>query len=254
MKLLKSLGFYLILSISSPAFSQVIPVEPLTKGFFITQQTMTMLHERRDAELTVIVVMGHPGHFDLKVGDHFVKNQTARMMGALPYRSKIKTNVVILDSPSFLQGIGARSSNNHLERIESVITFYKEKFNLPIWLFGHSDGSISVSEYLNQSNDSKKLLAGAVLSAGRDETRITKDWKTPALIIHHEKDACDVTTFGGAQRYFNRIKEKNTSATEFATVVGGTSSGAPCSTGYHMYEGAFGETLGLIEDFMAKHK
>jgi alpha-beta hydrolase superfamily lysophospholipase len=162
--------------------------------------------------------------------------------------------VVIFDSPLFLQGISARSNNDHLGRIESVVKYYKNKFNLPVWLFGHSDGSISVSEYLNGSNESNKLLAGGILSAGRDETRVTKDWKTPALVLHHEKDACDVTTFGGAQRYFTRIKEKNTSATEFATVVGGISSGAPCSTGYHMYEGAFGETLGLIEDFMAKHK
>jgi hypothetical protein len=254
MKLLKSLGIFLILSISIPAFSQVIPVDPLTKGFFITQQTMTMLHERRDAELTVIVIMGHPGHFDLKVGDHFVKNQTARMMRDLPYRSKVKTNVVILDSPLMLQGVGSRSNSDHLSRIESVIKFYKERFNIPVWLFGHSDGSISVSEYLNKSNDSRKLVAGVILSAGRDETRITEDWKIPTLVLHHEKDACHVTTFGGAQRYFTRIKEKNTSATEFSTVVGGTSSGAPCSTGYHMYESAFGETLGLIEDFMAKHK
>jgi hypothetical protein len=251
---LKSISFYLALLISTPTLSQVIPVDPLTKGFFITQQTMTMLHEIRGAELTVIVVMGHPGHFGLKTGDHFVKNQTARMMRDLPYRSKIKTNVVILDSPLFLQGIGARSNSDHLSRIESVVAFYKEKFNVPVWLFGHSDGSISVSEYLNGSNDSNKLLAGAILSAGRDETRATKDWKTPALVLHHEKDACDVTTFGGAQRYFTRIKEKNTSATEFATVVGGISSGAACSTGYHMYEGAFDETLGLIEGFIARHK
>lgn len=254
MLILRSLSFYLALLISTPALSQVIAVEPLTKGFFITQQTMTMPYERHDAELTVIVVMGHPGHFDLKVGDHFVKNQTARMMRDLPYRLKIKANVVIFDSPSFLQGISARSNSDHLDRIESVVAFYKNKFNVPVWLFGHSDGSISVSEYLNRSNDIKNPLAGAILSAGRDETRITNDWKTPALVLHHEKDACDVTTFGGAQRYFTRIKEKNTSSTEFATVVGGISSGAPCSTGYHMYEGAFDETLGLIENFIAKHK
>jgi len=251
---LKCLCFYLMLWVTAPAFSQVIPIEPLTKGFFTTQQTMTMLHEGRDAELIVIVIMGHPGHFNLRAGDHFVKNQTARMMRDLPYRSKVKTNVVILDSPFLLQGLGSRSNNDHLSRIESVIKFYKERFNVPVWLFGHSDGSISVSEYLNRSNDSRKSVAGVILSAGRDETRITEDWKIPALVLHHEKDACDVTTFYGAKRYFNRIKQTNTSASEFATVVGGISSGAPCSTGYHMYEGAFGETLGLIEDFVARHK
>jgi hypothetical protein len=255
MTFLKRLCFYLALSITAPALSQVIPVEPLTKGFFVTQQTMTMLHERRDAELIVIVIMGYPGHFDLKIEDSYVKNQTARMMRDLPsYRSKAKINVVIFDSPSLLQGISARSNNDHLNRIESVVKFYKEKFNLPIWLFGHSDGSISVSEFLNRSIDSRKSVAGAILSAGRDETRIAEDWKTPTLVLHHEKDACEVTTFYGAKRYFNRIKQTNTGPTEFATVIGGISSGAPCSTGYHMYQGAFEETLGLIEDFIGRHK
>jgi len=249
---LKHLSFYIALSITTPSLSQVIPVEPLTKGFFVTQQTMTMLYERNDPALTVIVVMGHPGHFDLKIGDNFVKNQTARMMRDLWYRSKIKANVVILDSPFLLQGLSSRYGSDHMSRIESVVRFYKEKFNVPIWLFGHSDGSISVSEYLNKSNDSKKMLAGVILSAGRDETSIKEDWKTPALILHHENDACDVTTFNGAKRYFMRIKKVNTGPTEFATVFGGTNSGPPCSTGFHMYEGAFDETLSLIEEFIAR--
>ena len=242
------------ISLNASAFSQVIAVDPLSRGLFVTHQTMTMLYERADAEVTLVLVMGHPGHFGLKVGDFFVKNQTARMMRDLTYSSKLKANVVILDSPFPLQGIGARSSSDHLERIESVIKFYRNRLNVPVWLMGHSDGSISVSEYLNRSEASRSLVSGAVLSAGRDETRIKEDWKVPTLVIHHEKDGCDVTTFNGAKRYFSRIKETNTSASEFAIVVGGTTSGHPCSTGFHMYEGAFGETLGLIEAFITRQK
>jgi len=254
MKYLTQLAVALCISFSTPAFSQVIPVEPLTKGLFRTQQTMTILYERGDAELTIVTVMGYPGHFGLKIGDIFVKNQTAWMMRGITYRQKIKANVVILDSPFHLQGIDARSNSDHLSRIESVVKHYKERLKVPVWLFGHSDGSISVSEYLNRSDETRRSLVGAILSAGRDETRIKEDWKIPALVIHHERDGCDVTTFNGAKRYFARIKKVNTSHSEFATVLGGMSSGAPCSTGYHMYEGAFGETLGLIEDFIARHK
>jgi hypothetical protein len=254
MKYLKYLFLALSVSYSVQVFAQVIPVEPLTKGLFGTQQTMTMLYERSDAELTIVAVMGHPGHFGLKVGDLFVKNQTARMMRDITYRTKIKANVVILDSPFPLQGISARSSSDHLSRIESVVKYYRERLKVPVWLFGHSDGSISVSEYLNRSDETRSSLVGAILSAGRDETRVKGDWKVPSLVIHHEKDGCDVTTFNGAKRYFARIKESNTSPSEFATVVGGVSSGAPCSTGYHMYEGTFGETLSVIEDFISRQK
>lgn len=234
------------------AFSQVIPVEFLSAGFFGARQTMTMLHERSDAALTVVVVMGHPGSFGLKVGDSFVKNTTARMMRELVYRPKIKAHVVILDSPIPLQGVGARSSKDHLDRIDSVVKFYEDKLKVPIWLFGHSDGSISVSEYMNRPNTSRLSVSGVILSAGRDETRIKQDWKIPALVIHHGKDGCDVTTFNGAKRYFKQIQETNTARVEFAEVVDGVSSGPFCSTGHHMYKGAFGETLGLIEGFIGQ--
>ena len=237
-----------------PAFSQVIPVEFLSAGFYGARQTMTMLHERTDATLTVVVVMGHPGSFGLKAGDSFVKNTTARMMRDLTFRSKIKAHVVILDSPIPLHGVGARSSKDHLDRIDSVVKFYEDKLNVPIWLFGHSDGSISASEYLNRPSTSRQSISGVILSAGRDETRIKEDWKIPALVIHHEKDGCDVTTFNGAKRYFKKIQETNTAPVEFAVVVGGMSSGPPCSTGYHMYEAAFGETLGLLEDFLSRRQ
>lgn len=244
----------LTLFLNTSAFSQVIAVDPLSRGLFVTHQTMTMLYERADADVTLVLVMGHPGHFGLKVGDFFVKNQTANMMRNLTYSSKLRANVVIMDSPFLLQGIGARSNSDHLGRIESVIKFYRDRLKVPVWLMGHSDGSISVSEYLNRSEASRGLVSGAVLSAGRDETRIKEDWKVPTLVIHHEKDGCDVTTFNGAKRYFSRIVEINTSVSEFAIVVGGISSGHPCSTGFHMYEGAFGEFFWFIEDFMTRQK
>lgn len=254
MKYLASLVVVILSCCPIVAFSQVIPVEPLTRGFFGAQQTMTMLHEQNDAELIVVVVMGYPGSFGLRAGDQLVKNTTARMMRDLTNRSEIKASVVILDSPFLLQGIGARSSSDHLDRIQSVVKHYRERYKVPVWLFGHSDGSISVAEYLNRSEETRKSLAGAILSAGRDETRIREDWKAPVLVLHHESDGCDVTTFNGAKRYFSLIKEVNSGSTEFSAVVGGTRSGAPCSTGFHMYEGAFGEALEIVANFIARHK
>ena len=75
----------------------------------------------------------------------------------------------------------------------------------------------------------------------------------PTLVIHHEKDECQWTTFDGAKRYHAQIKNKSM-PTEFTTVIGGFRSGQPCSTGFHMYDGAFEETLDLIEDFLSRHK
>lgn len=244
-----------LLFIATPALPEVIPIEPPTRGFFGSQPTMTMPYQRSDAELTIVVIMGHPGRFGLKVGDFSVKNTTAQMMRDFVYRTRVKANVVILDSPHLLQTIGDRSTSDHLIRIESVVKFYSDKFQLPVWLLGHSMGSISVSEYLNRSSENRSSLAGAILSAGMNETRITEDWNTPALVIHHEKDGCEGTTFSSAKRYFGRIKERNSKVTELATVRGGFSlGGPPCSTGYHMYQGAYEEVFKLVEDFIERQK
>jgi len=253
MKSLNLVLFLLAFGMSSSALSNVLPVEPLSKGLFGTRPTMTFLSEASNAEVTLVVVMGYPGHTGLKPGDIEIKNQTARMLLALPYRQRIKANVVILDSPSPLQGISARSSADHLERIHSVVKFYLNKLNKPVWLFGHSDGSVSVSEYLNRSTETRNSVAGIVLSAGRSETRITDDWSVPALVLHHDSDGCDVTPYEGAKRYYSAITARNSFPTELATVRGGVSSGSPCSTGFHMYERAYGEALTYIEDFLYRN-
>lgn len=251
---MRAIALLLGLLISAPTISEVIPVEPFSKGFFGTYQTMTFLEKQDKAELTVVVIMGYPGNFGLKPGDIWVKNQTAWLMLELIKRSKITANVVILDSPFDLKDFGARSSGDHIERIESVVKYYSEKFKLPIWLFGHSDGSISVSEYLNYSDRTRKSIVGAILSSGRNEIRITEDWKIPVLVMHHEKDGCVWTTFNNAKRNFAKIQKTNKANSEFATVVGGYEGPQPCSNGFHMYSGAFSEALDLIENFIVRNK
>ena len=57
-------------------------------------------------------------------------------------------NVVVFDSPVNLP-VGtlypsSRASADHLMRIDSVVRYYKNKFNLPIWLMGHSNGVPSI--------------------------------------------------------------------------------------------------------------
>lgn len=253
MKLFKHLVFCFAFFLTSKAFCQVIQVEPITKGLFGTINTMTMLYESTNAEITIVVILGYPGKVSLKVGDVGIQQQTASMMRNFSYNGKVKSNIVILDSPYFLQDLGARSNSDHLGRIESVVKFYSDRFKLPVWLFGHSDGSVSVSEFLNRSENNRKLLAGAILSGGRDETRIRDDWKLPTLVIHHEKDACRFTTFWGAKQYFALIKKKNSKPVEFAEITLGFDYSDPCSTGTHMYEGAYSEATHYIGDFIYRY-
>jgi alpha-beta hydrolase superfamily lysophospholipase len=53
-----------------------------------------------------------------------------------------------------------------------VISFYKAMTSKPIFLIGHSNGSLSIAEFLNQSSDHQKLISGVIFSGGRNETEL----------------------------------------------------------------------------------
>ena len=214
---------------------------------------MTMLWEVPGADLTLVLLPGHPGRTGIQPGDVAVNNQTARLMQGMLTYAGLKMNLVVFDSPEPLQGIGARAAGSHQVRVEEVVRFYRERLGRPLWLMGHSDGSISVSEFLNRSDSNRHAVAGAILSASRNEARITTDWRLPVLVLHHERDGCDVTTYANAKRTFQAIERRNSGPTHFDTVVTGGASGPPCSTGYHMYERAYGEVRNYIGEFLKRH-
>ena len=50
-----------------------------------------------------------------------------------------------------------RSEKDHIIRVESVINYYKSKTKLPIILFGHSNGGVSVEILLNHLTKENKI-------------------------------------------------------------------------------------------------
>lgn len=233
---------------------EVVSVDSAAGGLLGAKTTLTMLWENPGADLTLVLVLGHPGRTGLKPGDVVVNNQTARMMQGLVGAPGPRIHLVVFDSPIALHGVGARASTDHQTRLSEVVQYYQVRLQRPVWLMGHSDGSLSVSEFLNRSPQNRSALAGAILSASRNETRITDDWAVPTLMIHHERDGCDVTTYPQAVRTHQTISRRNSAPTEMVTVVGGTASGPPCSTGFHMYERAYTEVRGAISAFLDKYR
>ncbi len=230
----------------------VIPVESAAPGIFSSRTTMTMLWEVPDADLTLVLLPGYPGRLGIRPGDVAVNNQTVRLMQDMLTFAGVRMNLVVFDSPDPLQGVGARAAGSHQVRLEEVVRFYRQRLGRPVWLMGHSDGSISVSEFLNRSEANRRAVAGAILSASRNETRISVDWAMPVLMIHHERDACDVTTYASAIRTHQSVARRNSGPTRFETVITGSASGPACSTGYHMYERAAGEVRHYIAEFIGR--
>ena len=73
---------------------------------------------------------------------------------------------VLVDTPYDL-GAGMRNSRSirdHQQRILNVVRYCKEKLNLPIWIFGHSMGTVSVTEFVNGGIDQSKLISGVIVA------------------------------------------------------------------------------------------
>jgi predicted peptidase len=135
----------------------------------------------------------------------------------------------------------------------SVIQFYKERTKKPIYLIGHSNGTISEAEFLNKSPDNQKLLAGVIFSASRNETSIDGPLNLPILFLHHEDDANGRwTSYSNAQGLYKKVKVLNMGSTEFSTVHGGEAGSNPSTSGHHMYEGSFDEAANYIWNFIFK--
>ena len=166
-------------------------------------------------------------------------------------------DLVFVDSPYSLgmQGgnISPRYTNDHLSRMLSVIQFYKDKSKKPIYLIGHSNGTISEAEFLNKSPDNQKLLAGIIFSGSRNETSIDGPLNLPILFLHHEDDANGRwTSYSNAEGLYKKVKALNVGPTGFSTVHGGESGNNPSTSGHHMYEGSFEEAANYIWAFIFK--
>jgi hypothetical protein len=256
---------------SSQCFAQLFPVPTLDKDS--SEPTMTFLYEAKEAKGTLIFIVGGEGHVGVKPNwdashGYFSRYHFNTMLQTLsdPKSSSGFFNVVIYDNPKPfpIQGGAGRTSwsamragSEHLERIESVVQFYRDKLKKPVWLMGHSLGSISITKFSDYLRDNKKedLVAGYVYSAAVDGTSFEYDkLKVPVLVIHHELDGCNSTPLRNAEKVYGKLKDAGNTKAEFFVVKGGSAEqkGA-CYSGYHMYFGAGSEVAKAMDEFLSKH-
>lgn len=249
------------------SFAQLFPVAPIERGIFDSSDpTMTFLYEARAAKATLVFIPGGDGSVGVKADwdasrPYFSRYPFNRMLQSLSDSSVTsgKFNVVIFDSPTSLGDKGwpaARSTSAHLTRIESVVRFYKEKLDKPIWVMGHSNGGVSVTEFYKylKKNGKDDLIAGVIYSAGRDGSAFNDDTRIPVLVMHHEKDGCAATTSSHSERLFNKLRDAGNAKAEFVLIkTGESASGDVCRSGYHMYFRASGEVAQVIDHFMTTH-
>lgn len=211
--------------------------------------TRTLLAATQSPKALVILLIGGDG----KVG--IFNNGTARsthtFVRSQEFWAQYGIDSVLVDSRDFLvTRDGDRLSNDYQNRLLSVVNYYKNKMQLPIWLFGHSNGTISVAEFVNRFGK-QNVIAGFIV-AGTEKTAILKDDSSlPALAIHHSQDSCSVTPISASQEII-KSRPKGTRA-EFITIDGGVSTGNVCwSLAYHGFNQRENEMVKVAAEFILK--
>jgi hypothetical protein len=162
---------------------------------------------------------------------------------------------VVFDSPNPLalaRGyLASRATSEHLGRVASVVKFYAERFAKPVWLMGHSNGAISVAEFLRSHH---KLIAGAIFSSSREGVKIAPGAALPILFMHHHKETCSVADGKDDLRSFEALRAAGKTNTAFVWIEGGSAdAGNPCASGYHLYSGAELEAARAIDAFIGSN-
>lgn len=164
-------------------------------------------------------------------------------------------DAVLVDTPYDLGDLrrgNLRGRKDHLTRVDEVVTFYKNKFKLPVWIFGHSMGSSTATYYANEIDQSKKNLAGIII-AGTIHTASLDDKVTlPVLAIHHQYDACAGTPVSASAKIIEGRSPKLVSKLEL--IEGGVTEGAVCqSFAFHGFNETEAELIKRAANFILSH-
>ena len=255
------IAFVVAALFASAAEADVIAV-PFGDGGVPTQ---TLFWESADAKATLVFIPGGIGQLNLKPTQTDTNNNFYQALKTLsqPANGSPGIDVVLFDSPSGLdlnpRGYPwSRASKDHLGRISSVVRFYKQKTNLPIWIMGHSNGAVSVTEFIRfvDPEGGPALITGLVVSGARSGTHFDeKALGIPVLFLHHANDQCRDAFPNDSVRNFEQVKKTSTAATEFRYIKGGEvqSSKSPCESGYHMYNGAETEMVDALRGFTSSN-
>lgn len=256
---MKVLGLlvFLALLFSQPTRAQVYSIEPIEKGFlYLSASTNTFVWESKEAKATLIFIPGGEGQLKLTPDRKDLGGFYGNTLKPLsdPTKTSGLFNVVLFDSPVVLpsRSMGSRSTADHMMRIESVVLYYKAKFNKPIWLMGHSNGALSETEFYKYLLDKKKegLISGMIYSSARNGATFNSDTNLPVLFLAHEQDGCSASTPSNSKRVYEDLKKTNKEKTEYVLIKGGSAeAGEPCRSGYHMYYGAAEEAYKVIDSF-----
>ena len=254
--------FYSLLYIVLSGFSASILADEavgLTTREDVTQRILWM--PREGATASVILFPGGGGRIkitddgDIKIGNNFLVHTRDQFADQ-------QLNVALFDAPSdhyTKKGMkidNFRASSEHAEDISAVIDYIKKQTTVPVWLVGTSRGTESAANAAIRLADKIDglVLTSSVTEENRKGVSLPEmqlnEIKVPTLIVHHEEDACRVTTPEGAMIIKDALT--NASKVELKYFSGGDEPiSKPCKAkSAHGYLGIENKVVNYIADFI----
>ena len=220
-----------LLAACSVLFSMHVHAQVFDVPYKDDAPTKTLLLPAKNPKALVLLFPGGGGM--LRVQDDGSTTNPHTFVRSKELWAQYGIDAVLVDTPYAL-GDGrnnARSTRDHQQRILAVVKYYKEKFNLPIWLFGHSMGTVSVSEFANSGVEQQQLISGVIIAGTFRSVSLDEDGKLPVLAIHHIHDGCPSTPKETAEAVIkNRPKD---SRSQLILIDGGISAGDECQSFAH---------------------
>lgn len=194
--------------------------------------TKTFLIEAAKPKAIVLLFIGGDGVLNLQ-SDGGTTKQNPLIRSAGLWQS-YGINAVLVDSPYDLGDArrgNSRGKVEHIARVESVVKYYKTKFNVPVWIFGHSMGTVTAVQFANQLERSAGI-SGVIIAGTHIGENLSSAFIKPVMAIHHQQEACAATPISASESI---IKRRDKSAkSELVMIDGGESVGLPCmGLAYH---------------------
>ena len=214
--------------------------------------TRTLLTSTQSAKAVVLLFPGGGGV--LRLQDDGSSTNFHTFVRSKDLWAQYGIDVVLVDTPYSL-GDGrsnSRSTRDHQQRILNVVQYYREKLNLPVWIFGHSMGTVSVTEFVNGGKEQEKRLAGVIVAGTYRSAMIDSDVSIPVLAIHHIDDGCSNTPFSISEKIIKDRPSK--SVAQFVSIEGGISEGDVCgSKAHHGFNQKESEFIKVAAQFILKN-
>jgi len=216
--------------------------------------TRTLFVGVQNPKALVLLFSGGGGMLRLK-DDGSTSNQHT-FVRSLDQWAQYQIDAVLVDTPYDLGDLrrgDRRNEDDHLKRVGEVVSFYKSKTGLPIWIFGHSMGTSTATYFVNQLNEDSKKLTGIVIAGTVRTASLDDRVKLPVEAIHHERDQCGGTPLSASKSIIEGRSKNYIS--RFEVIEGGISEGDVCqSFAYHGFNQTEPEFIKRAAQFILNQK